>query len=130
MTAYPQARVVTLRATGTTLVRAGSVEAYRHGEFEMAVWLAPATGHGDVVDLRSDLPSVHLWQAYREQRPHLVMRGKNYVARETGEPLPGGTCLVPRWRGGRCHRELETRSVTTRLIEYRADVGETIRLLT
>jgi hypothetical protein len=129
-TAYPQARVVTLVATGTRAVRAASIGAYRSGEFEMAARLAPATGTGDVVIFDRAFPSVALWQAYRVTGAHLVMRAKNHIAREVVGHLPDGTTLVRIWREGGRHREPETRSVTMRLIEYQVDAGETIRLLT
>jgi hypothetical protein len=128
-TAYPQARVVTLVATGTRAVRAAAIGAYRDGEFEMARQVAAATGEGDVVIFDRGLRSVKLWQAYREQGAHLVMRAAHHIAREVVEPLPDGTTLVRMWLDGR-HRHREERSVVMRLIEYQVDDGETIRLLT
>ena len=128
-TAYPQARVVTLVATGTRAVRAATIGAYRDGEFAMAEQLAPAVGPGDVVIFDRAFPSVHLWQAYRARGAHLVMRAKNHIARELVEPLADSTSLVRMWRDGR-HRHRETRSTVMRLIEYQVDSGETIRRLT
>ena len=127
--AYPQARVVTLVATGTRAVRAAAIGAYATGEFEPARQVAAATGPGDVVIFDRGLRSVKLWQAYRAHGAHLVMRAAKHIAREVVEPLPDGTCVVRMWLDGR-HRHREECSVVMRLIEYRVDDGETIRLLT
>ena len=127
--AYPQARVVALAATGTRAVRAAAIGAYTAGEYELAGQLAPATGPGDLVIFDRGLRSVKLWQTYRAHGAHLLMRAPHHIARELVEPLPDGTALVRMWLDGR-HRHREERSVVIRLIEYQVDAGETIRLLT
>ena len=126
---YPQAKVVTLIETGTRAPRAAAIGGYRTGEMELAVPLAAAVGHGDLVLFDRGFPSIALWRAFDERGAAIVMRAKATVARTNPRPLPDGTHLVEMWTRGRVGRGDAT-CVTMRQIEYRIDGGETIRLLT
>lgn len=126
---YPQAKVVTLAETGTRAVRAAAIGGYRTGEIGLATPLAAAVGPSDLVLFDRGFPSIALWQAYTRRGAAIVMRAKASMGRTPVGELADGTYLAQMWtdhrRGKGCGEH-----ITFRVIEYRVDDGETIRLVT
>ncbi|MFD5514214.1 transposase domain-containing protein [Streptomyces sp. NPDC127051] len=124
---FPQVRVVTLTATGTH----GSIEArvggYNSGEREPAVAMASSAA-GMLVLMDRGSPGVELWKAYTGAGAHLLLRARSCVARRPVWYLPEGTNLARMNLAGQ--KGAHPGSVLVRVIEYRVDGGEAIRLLT
>ena len=125
---YPQARVVTLAETGTRAPVAAVIGRYRDGEQTLAEQLARAAGPGDLVLFDRYYPSVRLWQAFQARGAALVMRADSRIARRDPRPLADGSYLARMRTGGNGWRTAP--SVALRVVEYRVDSGEVIRLLT
>jgi len=126
---YPQARVVTLVETGTRAPVAGAIGTYHDGEPTLAYQLACAVGAGDLVLFDRYFPSVRLWQAFAARGAALVMRANTRIARVDAQILADGTYLAQMRVGGNPGRH-NIEQVTVRVVEYRVNGGQTIRLLT
>lgn len=126
---YPQARVVTLVETGTRAPIAGVIGTYHDGEPTLAYQLVGAVGPGDLVLLDRCFPSVKLWQAFASRGAALVMRADTRIARHGVWALPDSTYLAQIWQTGHPGRK-GAEHVTVRVVEYRVNGGETIRILT
>lgn len=126
---YPQVRVVTIAETGTRAPLAAAIGSYRTAELTLAAQLADAAGEGDLVLFDRAFPCVTLWQAFEARGAAIVMRASKTVARTAVQPLPDGTYLARMTTRGR-HGRPGAPAVTMRVVEYRIDGGETIRLLT
>jgi Transposase DDE domain len=126
---YPQARVVTLVETGTRAAVRAAIGGYRTGEHELAEQLAGAVGKGDLVLFDRNFPGVRLFKAFAANGAKVVMRAKRHIARTNIQPLPDGTYLAEMWTDGRAG-VAGGEHVTVRVIEYRIDDGEMIRLIT
>jgi hypothetical protein len=73
-------------------------------------------------------PGVALWRAYTEAGAHLLIRARSCVAARPIEYLPDGTYLARMNLAGQ--KRAAPGHVVLRVIEYQADGGEVIRLLT
>jgi hypothetical protein len=124
---YPQLRVVTLTETGTRAQADAAVGSYRDGEPKMAIAMAgPAAGMLVIMD--RGFPGVALWRACTGAGAHLLIRARSCVAARPIARLKDGTCLARMNRAGQ--KGAAPGHVVLRVIEYRVDDGEVIRLLT
>ncbi|MET7794639.1 transposase [Micrococcus luteus] len=73
-------------------------------------------------------PGVELWKAYLGFGAHLLIRARSPVAHRPVEYLPDGTYLGRMNLGGQ--KGAHPGGVLVRVIEYRVDGGEVVRLLT
>jgi hypothetical protein len=124
---FPQARVVTLTETGTHSSVDASVGGYCAGEQELAVAMAGSAA-GMLVIMDRGFPGVALWKAYTQARAHLLIRARSSVARRPVRVLEDGTYLARMNLAGQ--KGAHPGGVVVRVIEYRVDGGEVIRLLT
>ena len=124
---FPQARVVTLTETGTHSSIDASVGGFRSGEPELAIAMA-ASAAGMLVIMDRGFPGVALWKAYTQARAHLLIRARSSVARRPVRVLDDGTYLARMNLAGQ--KGAHPGGVLVRVIEYRVDGGEVIRLLT
>jgi hypothetical protein len=124
---YPQVRVVTLTETGTHAQIDAAVGRSRDGEPEMAIAMAGSAA-GMLVIMDRGFPGVALWRAYTGARAHLLIRARSCVAARPIARLPDGTYLARMNRAGQ--KRAAPGHVVLRVIEYRVDGGEVIRLLT
>jgi hypothetical protein len=124
---FPQARVVTLTETGTHSPVDASVGGYCAGEQELAVAMARSAA-GMLVIMDRGFPGVALWKAYTQARAHLLIRARSSVARRPVRVLEDGTYLARMNLAGQ--KGAHPGGVVVRVIEYRVDGGEVIRLLT
>lgn len=124
---FPQARVVTLTETGTHAQIAAAVGEFRCGEPELAIRLA-ASAAGMLVVMDRGFPGVALWRAYTGAGAHLLIRARSCVAARPIEYLPDGTYLARMNLAGQ--KRAAPGHVVLRVVEYRVDAGEVIRLLT
>ena len=123
---FPQARVVTLTETGTHSSIDASVGGFRAGSRNWrSRW--PQRGR-DAGDHGPALPGVALWKAYTQAGAHLLIRARSSVARRPVKVLDDGTYLARMNLAGQ--KGAHPGGVLVRVIEYRADGGEVIRLLT
>ena len=124
---FPQARVVTLTETGTHSSIGASVGGFRSGEPELAIAMAGSAA-GMLVIMDRGFPGVALWKAYTQARAHLLIRARSSVARRPVKVLDDGTYLARMNLAGQ--KGAHPGGVLVRVIEYRVDGGEVIRLLT
>jgi hypothetical protein len=73
-------------------------------------------------------PGVALWKAYTQARAHLLIRARSSVARRPVKVLDDGTYLARMNLAGQ--KGAHPGGVVVRVIEYRVDGGEVVRLLT
>ena len=73
-------------------------------------------------------PGVALWKAYTQAGAHLLIRARSGVARRPVQVLDDGTYLARMNLAGQ--KGAHPGGVVVRVIEYRVDGGEVIRLLT
>src|SRR5215467_30579 len=124
---YPQARVVTLTETGTHSSIDASVGGFRAGEPELATAMAGSAA-GMLVIMDRGFPGVALWKAYTQAGAHLLIRARSSVARRPVTVLDDGTYLARMNLAGQ--KGAHPGGVLVRVIEYRVDGGEVVRLLT
>ncbi|MGR8010106.1 IS4 family transposase [Streptomyces hypolithicus] len=124
---FPQVRVVTLTETGTHAQIDAAVDGFCTGEPALAVRLAPSAA-GMLVIMDRGFPGVALWRAYTDAGAHLLIRARSVVAARPIEHLPDGTYLARMNLAGQ--KRAAPGHVVVRVIEYRVDGGEVIRLLT
>jgi len=119
--------VVTLTETGTHSSIDARVGGYSGGEPELAVAMTPSAA-GMLVIMDRGFPGVALWKAYTQARAHLLIRARSSVARRPVQVLDDGTYLARMNLAGQ--KGAHPGGVVVRVIEYRVDGGEVIRLLT
>ena len=124
---FPQARVVTLTETGTHSSIDASVGGFRTGEPELATAMAGSAA-GMLVIMDRGFPGVALWKAYTQAEAHLLIRARSSVARRPVKTLDDGTYLARINLAGQ--KGAHPGGVVVRVIEYRVDGGELVRLLT
>jgi Insertion element 4 transposase N-terminal/Transposase DDE domain len=124
---FPQARVVTLTEAGTHSSVDARVGAFSGGEPELAIAMAPSAA-GMLVIMDRGFPGVALWKAYTQARAHLLIRARSSVAARPVQVLPDGTYLARMNLAGQ--KGAHPGGVLVRVIEYRVDGGEVVRLLT
>jgi len=124
---FPQARVVTLTETGTHSSVDARVGRYRDGEQELAIAMAGRAARMLVIMDRG-FPGVALWKAYTKAGAHLLIRARSSVARRPVQVLADGTYLARMNLAGQ--KGAHPGGVVVRVIEYRVDGGEVIKLLT
>src|SRR6266702_2023395 len=124
---FPQARVVTLTETGTHSPAGARVGGYCAGEQELAVAMAGSAA-GMLVIMDRGFPGVALWKAYTQARAHLLIRARSSVAARPVTVLEDGTYLARMNLAGQ--KGAHPGGVLVRVIEYRVDGGEVVRLLT
>ena len=124
---FPQAKVVTLTETGTHSSIDARVGAYGGGEPELAIAMAGSAA-GMLVTMDRGFTGVALWKAYTQARAHLLIRARSSVARRPVQVLGDGTYLARMNLAGQ--KGAHPGGVLVRVIEYRVDGGEVIRLLT
>src|ERR1700745_228189 len=124
---FPQARVVTLTETGTHSSIDARLGAFSGGEPELAIALAGSAA-GVLVIMDRGFPGVALWKAYTQARAHLLIRARSSVARRPVQVLEDGTYLARMNLAGQ--EGANPGGVLVRVIEYRVDGGEVIKLLT
>ena len=119
--------MVTLTETGTHSSVDARVGAFGGGEPELAVAMAGSAA-GMLVIMDRGFPGVALWKAYTQARAHLLIRARSSVARRPVRVLEDGTYLARMNLAGQ--KGAHPGGVLVRVIEYRVDGGEVIRLLT
>src|SRR6266581_4142049 len=124
---FPRARVVTLTETGTHSPVDARVGGYCAGEQELAVAMAGSAA-GMLVIMDRGFPGVALWKAYTQARAHLLIRARSSVAARPVRVLEDGTYLARMNLAGQ--KGAHPGGVLVRVIEYRVDGGEVVRLLT
>jgi Insertion element 4 transposase N-terminal/Transposase DDE domain len=124
---FPQARVVTLTETGTHSSIDASVGGFCTGEPELAIAMAPSAA-GMLVIMDRGFPGVALWKAYTQARAHLLIRARSTVAARPVQVLDDGTYLARMNLAGQ--KGAHPGGVLVRVIEYRVNGGEVVRLLT
>lgn len=124
---FPQVRVVTLTECGTHAQIDAAVGGFSGGEPELAIKTADSAA-GMLVIMDRGFPGVALWKAYTGAGAHLLVRARSSVAARPVEHLPDGTYLARMSLAGQ--RASHPGGVTVRVIEYRVDGGEVVRLLT
>ena len=83
---------------------------------------------GMLVIMDRAFPGVALWKAYTQARAHLLIRARSSVARRPVQVLEDGTYLARMNLAGQ--KGAHPGGVLVRVIEYRVDGGEVVRLLT
>lgn len=124
---FPQVRVVTLTETGTHAAIDAQLGGFNGGERDLAVAMA-ASAAGMLVTIDRGFPGVELWKAYTAAGVHLLLRARSCVARRPVQHLPDDTYLARMNLAGQ--KGAHPGGVLVRVIEYRVDGGEVIRLLT
>jgi transposase IS4-like protein/DDE family transposase len=124
---FPQARVVTLTEAGTHASADARVGGFNGGEPELAIAMAPAAA-GMLVIMDRGFPGVALWKAYTQAKAHLLIRARSSVARRPVRVLDDGTYLARMNLAGQ--KGAHPGGVVVRVIEYRVNGGEVVRLLT
>ncbi|WP_405690167.1 IS4 family transposase [Streptomyces sp. NBC_00057] len=124
---FPQARVVTLTECGTHAQIDAAVGGFSGGEPELAIKMAGSAA-GMLVIMDRGFPGVALWKAYAGAGAHLLIRARSSVAACPVEHLPDGTYLARMNLAGQ--KGAHPGGVLVRVIEYRVDGGEVVRLLT
>ena len=104
-----------------------SVGGFRAGEPELAIAMAGSAA-GMLVIMDRGFPGVALWKAYTQAGAHLLIRARSSVARRPVQVLDDGTYLARMNLAGQ--KGAHPGGVLVRVIEYRVDGGEVIRLLT
>ena len=103
------------------------VGGFSGGEPELAIAMAPSAA-GMLVIMDRGFPGVALWKAYTQARAHLLIRARSSVAHRPVQVLADGTYLARMNLAGQ--KGAHPGGVLVRVIEYRVDGGEVIRLLT
>ena len=131
-TPYPQAKIVTLTECGTHALRAAAIGAYAAPERELAEQLLHGLNQQHMVLFDAGFPSVRLFRLLNATGAAVLMRTDVRVgSNERGlARLPDGTALAVVKMKGRHTSNRPEHQVTLRVIEYRIDNGDTIRLLT
>jgi hypothetical protein len=124
---FPQVRLVTLTECGTHAQIDAAVGGFNGGERELAIRLA-ASAKDMLVLMDRGFPGVELWKAYLGAGAYLLVRARSPVANRPVEHLPDGTYLARMNLAGQ--KGAHPGGVLVRVIEYRVDDGETVRLLT
>jgi hypothetical protein len=124
---FPQARVVTLTEAGTHASVDASVGGFCGGEPELAIAMA-ASAAGMLVIMDRGFPGVALWKAYTGAGAHLLIRARSSVAARPVQVLDDGTYLARMNLAGQ--KGAHPGGVLVRVIEYRVDGGDVVRLLT
>lgn len=124
---FPQARVVTLTECGTHAQIDAAVGGFSGGEPELAIKLAPSAA-GMLVIMDRGFPGVALWKAFTGCGAHLLIRARSCVAARPVQRLADGTYLARMNLAGQ--KGNHHGGVLVRVVEYRIDGGEVIRLLT
>ena len=124
---FPQARVVTLTEAATHATIDARVGGFNGGEPELATSMAPAAT-GMLVIMDRGFPGVALWKAYTQAEAHLLIRARSTVAARPVQVLADGTYLARMNLAGQ--KGAHHGGVLVRVIEYRVDGGEVVRLLT
>ncbi|MFB8038792.1 IS4 family transposase [Streptomyces sp. NPDC056004] len=124
---FPQARVVTLTECGTHAQIDAAVGGFNGGEPELAIKMADSAA-GMLVIMDRGFPGVALWKVYTGAGAHLLIRARSSVAARPVEHLPDGTYLARMNLAGQ--KGAHPGGVLVRVIEYRVDSGEVVRLLT
>ena len=119
--------MVTLTETGTHSSIDARVGGFGGGEPELAIAMA-ASAAGMLVIMDRGFPGVALWKAYTQARAHLLIRARSSVARRPVQVLDDGTYLARMNLAGQ--KGAHPGGVLVRVIEYRVDGGEVVRLLT
>lgn len=125
--AFPQARVVTLTECGTHRGIAASIGGFDGGEVELAVPLAQAAA-GMLVIFDRGFSNVATVKAFTGAGAHVLIRASSIVATRVAQVLADGTYLS--WMKAKTVKGADPVPVTVRVIEYRVDGGEVIRLIT
>ncbi|WP_329215245.1 IS4 family transposase [Streptomyces sp. NBC_01485] len=123
----PQARVVTLTETGTHSTIDARVGGFSTGERELTIPMA-ASAAGMFVIMDRGFPGVELWKAFTQAGAHLLIRARSTVAHQPVTVLVDGTYLARMNLAGQ--KRAHPGGVLVRVVEYRIDGGEVIRLLT
>src|SRR5207244_2564592 len=97
------------------------------GERDLAIAMAGAAA-GMLVIMDRGFPGVELWKAYTQAGAHLLLRARSSVARRPVQVLADGTYLARMNLAGQ--KGSHPGGVVVRVIEYRVDGGEVVRLLT
>ena len=118
---------MTLTETGTHSSIDASVGGFRGGEPELAIAMAGSAA-GMLVIMDRGFPGVALWKAYTQAGAHLLIRARSSVARRPVQVLDDGTYLARMNLAGQ--KGAHPGGVLVRVIEYRVDGGEVVRLLT
>jgi hypothetical protein len=118
--------VVTLTEAGTHASMDARVGGFNGGEPELAI--AMAQRGRDAGHYGPGFPGVALWKACTQAKAHLLIRARSSVARRPVQVLPDGKYLVRMNLAGQ--KGARPGGVLARVIEYRVDGGEVIRLLT
>ncbi|MGW4825641.1 IS4 family transposase [Streptomyces sp. NPDC004227] len=124
---FPQVRVVTLTETGTHASIDARIGGFNGGERELAVQMADSAA-GMLVIMDRGFPGVELWKAFTGAGAHLLLRARSTVASRPMKVLPDGSYPGRMSLAGQ--RASHPGGVTVRVIEYRVNGGEVIRLLT
>ncbi|MFF7986936.1 IS4 family transposase [Streptomyces sp. NPDC007901] len=124
---FPQVRVVTLTECGTHAQIDAVVGGFNGGERDLAVAMAVSAA-GILVIMDRGFPGVDLWKTYTAAGAHLLLRARSCVACRPVQHLPDGTYLARISLAGQ--RASHPGGVTVRVVEYRVDGGEVVRLLT
>jgi hypothetical protein len=124
---FPQVRVVTLTECGTHAQIDAAVGGFSGGEPELAITTAGSAA-GMLVIMDRGFPGVALWKAYTGAGAHLLVRARSCVAARPVEHLPDGTYLARMNLAGQ--KGAHPGGVLVRVVEYRVDGGEVVRLLT
>ena len=119
---------MTLTETGTHSSIDASVGGFRGGEPELAIAMAGSAA-GMLVIMDRGFPGVALWKAYTQARAHLLIRARSRVAEQAGAG-PGRRDVPGADEPGRAEERPCTAGSLVRVIEYRVDGSEVIRLLT
>lgn len=124
---FPQVRVVTLTECGTHAQVHAAVGGFNGGERELAIALAGSAA-AMLVLMDRNFPGVALWMVYLDAGSHLLLRARSPVAHRPIEHLADGTYLARMNLAGQ--KGTHPGGVLVRVIEYRVDGGEVVRLLT
>ena len=124
---FPQARVVTLTETGTHSSIDARVGGFSGGEPQLAIAMAGSAA-GMLVIMDRGFPGVALWKAYTQARAHLLIRARSSVAAARCRSWTTGRTLARMNLAGQ--KGAHPGGVLVRVIGYRVDGGEVIRLLT
>ncbi|WP_406292850.1 transposase [Embleya sp. NBC_00888] len=119
---------MTLTECGTHAQIDAAVGGFNGGEPEPAIKTAGSAAAGMLVVMDRGFPGVALWKAYTGAGAHLLIRARSSVAARPVEHLPDGTYLARMSLAGQ--RASHPGGVTVRVIEYRVDGGEVVRLVT
>jgi Insertion element 4 transposase N-terminal/Transposase DDE domain len=116
--AYPQARFVALVETGTHLIFAAELGAYRDSEIRLCESLISQLQPGMLCLADRLFPGYELWKKAAATGAHLLWRAKTALNLKRIEELADGSWLA-RWFPSRSKRGGEGESQLVRVIEYR-----------